>query len=84
MSSLTNDQMRKFIIDEISQLDKADVKDILRFCLQKLPGERFITSASGTHLRLDHTISDDLLRQLYDLVKSKIIFCDVAEDKEED
>lgn len=62
----------KFIYNMIPQLPLQDVQDVFRFASTKIPKDQFIRGSDGCRLSLDATISDVIILQLYNLVKSKL------------
>lgn len=71
-SDLTRREQCKFIYNMITQLPLQDVQDVYRFAFTKIPKDQFIRGSDGCRLSLDATISDEIILQLYNLVKSKL------------
>jgi hypothetical protein len=69
---LSRREQCKFIHNMISQLPLQDVQDVFRFASTKIPKDQFIRGSDGCRLSLDTTISDVIILQLYNLVKSKL------------
>lgn len=72
ISSLSDEILKKFIINESKDLEKSDYIDILTVLVTKLDNNKVLkTSQRGTFIDLD-IISRDLLIMLYSIVHSKI------------
>jgi hypothetical protein len=72
ISSLSDEILKKFIINESKDLEKSDYIDILTILVTKLDNNNALkTSQRGTFVDLD-SISRDLLIMLYSIVHSKI------------
>lgn len=82
MTELTSAQLKKAVIDSISQLNREDTKAVLKYALSEIPGRRFITAANGTSLSLD-SISDEILLGMHKLIQSKLHFDLPPECKDE-
>lgn len=72
ISSLCDEELKKFIISESKDLEKSDYVDILTILVTKLDNNSILkTSQRGTFINLDN-IGRDLLIMLYSMVHSKI------------
>lgn len=72
ISELSRREQCKSIYNMIPQLPLQDVQDVFRFASTKIPKDQFIRGSDGCRLSLDATISDEIILQLYNLVKSKL------------
>lgn len=71
-TDLSRREQCKFIHNMIQQLPLQDVQDVYRFTFTKIPKDQFVRGSDGCRLSLDATISDEIILQLYNLVKSKL------------
>lgn len=71
-ASISSRQQRKWICDKIGVLAQQDVTDVYRFASTKIPKEKFIAASDGCRVSLDSSIPDDVILQIYNLIKSKL------------
>lgn len=76
---LSRREQCKFIYNMIPQLPLQDIQDVFRFASTKIPKDQFIRGSDGCRLSLDSSISNEIILQLYNLVKSKLCIDTVTE-----
>jgi hypothetical protein len=70
-SDLTPNAEREWLCNAIDDLDHADLVAVYRFISTKVPSAKFNTHKTGCSINLN-TLSDELISQLYTLVRAKI------------
>jgi hypothetical protein len=71
-ADIPSSMQRKYICDTISRLSQQDTQDVYRFASTKIPKEKFIPASDGCRVSLDSSISDEVILQIYNLVRSKL------------
>jgi hypothetical protein len=71
-TTISSKQQRKWIRDNISGLSQQDTQDVYRFASTKIPKEKFIAASDGCRISFDASISDEIILQIYNLVRSKL------------
>jgi hypothetical protein len=69
-ATISPKEQRKWICRAIADLTQQDTQDMYRFASTKIPKEMFITHSDGCRLDLS-CVSDEIVLQLYNLIRSK-------------
>lgn len=75
------EELRKLVCRNVSQLSKNERQEVLDFCVRELPGKKIISAGDGCRISLDASICNDLVRQIHNLIQSKLVFVDSADFK---
>jgi hypothetical protein len=73
--------LRRILCDQIHQISQSDRQLVLNYALSELPGKKFHVAGDGCRLGLDASIPDEVIRGMYNLLQSKMVFFDAAEFK---